>query len=68
MPDSPNDQLVVKALVGVARGMGKQTIAEFVGDQRTIGLLGDFGVDYAQGFELGRPQPLGAIAAPPQQA
>jgi EAL domain-containing protein (putative c-di-GMP-specific phosphodiesterase class I) len=58
LPESPNDQLVVKALVGVARGMGKRTIAEFVGDEPTIGLLRDFGVDYAQGFQIGRPQPL----------
>jgi EAL domain-containing protein (putative c-di-GMP-specific phosphodiesterase class I) len=61
LPDSPNDQLVVKALVGVARGMGKRTIAEFVGDEPTIELLREFGVDYAQGFQLGRPQPLAAV-------
>ncbi len=63
LPDSPNDQLVVKALVGVARGMGKRTIAEFVGDEPTIELLRAFGVDYAQGFQLGRPQPLAAVIA-----
>jgi EAL domain-containing protein (putative c-di-GMP-specific phosphodiesterase class I) len=56
LPASRKDQLVVQALVGVARGMGKQTIAEYVGDEPTIGLLRDYGVDYAQGFELGRPR------------
>lgn len=56
LPDSLNDQLVVKALVGVVRGMGRSTIAEFVGDQRTMSLLREFGVDYAQGFEVGRPR------------
>ena len=30
LPDSPKDQLVVKALVELAGGMGKQTIAEYV--------------------------------------
>jgi EAL domain-containing protein (putative c-di-GMP-specific phosphodiesterase class I) len=55
LPTSHKDQLVVRALVGVARGMGKQTIAEYVGDQPTMGLLRDYGVDYAQGFEVGRP-------------
>jgi EAL domain-containing protein (putative c-di-GMP-specific phosphodiesterase class I) len=63
LPDSPNDQLVVKALVGLVRGMGRQTIAEFVGDQPTMGLLRDFGVDYAQGFEVGRPQAAMLVAA-----
>ncbi len=55
LPTSRKDQLVVQALVSVARGMGKQTIAEYVGDEPTMRLLRDYGVDYAQGFEVGRP-------------
>lgn len=55
LPSSHKDQVVVKALVGVARGMGKQTIAEYVGDEETVVLLRRLGVDYAQGFEVGRP-------------
>jgi EAL domain-containing protein (putative c-di-GMP-specific phosphodiesterase class I) len=57
LPDSTHDQLVVEALVGVVRGMGRTTIAEFVGDERTLELLRGFGVDYAQGFAVGRPHP-----------
>ncbi|HEX8714279.1 MAG TPA: EAL domain-containing protein [Solirubrobacteraceae bacterium] len=57
LPDSPHDQLVVKALVGLVRAMGQQTVAEFVGDRRTLELLRELGVDYAQGFEIGRPGP-----------
>jgi EAL domain-containing protein (putative c-di-GMP-specific phosphodiesterase class I) len=57
LPRSPHDQLVVKALVDVARGMGRRTIAEFVTDADTLALLRGFGVDYAQGFALGRPRP-----------
>jgi EAL domain-containing protein (putative c-di-GMP-specific phosphodiesterase class I) len=53
---SHKDQLVVQALVGVARGMGKQTIAEYVGDVPTMDLLREYGVDFAQGFEVGRPR------------
>jgi EAL domain-containing protein (putative c-di-GMP-specific phosphodiesterase class I) len=55
LPGSRNDELVIKALVGVAQGMGTQTIAEFVGDMPTVELLRDLGVDHAQGFALGRP-------------
>lgn len=55
LPSSHKDQVVVQALVGVARGMGKQTIAEYVGDEETVVLLRRLGVDYAQGFEVGRP-------------
>lgn len=58
---SRKDQLVVKALVGVAAGMGKETIAEYVGDEQTVELLRCYGVDYAQGFQVGRPS--GALEA-----
>lgn len=54
---SPMDQLVVEAIVGIARGMGKKTIAEFVADGETALLLEKLGVDYAQGFHVGRPEP-----------
>jgi EAL domain-containing protein (putative c-di-GMP-specific phosphodiesterase class I) len=57
LPASPTDQLVVKALVGVVAGMGRRTIAEFVGDEPTMRLLRSYGVDYAQGFQVGRPRP-----------
>jgi len=57
LPASRTDQLVVKALVDVVRGMGRETIAEFVGDQRTLAMLRSYGVDYAQGFLVGRPGP-----------
>jgi diguanylate cyclase (GGDEF)-like protein len=55
---SPMDQLVVGAIVGIARGMGKQTIAEFVTDDEALRLLEKAGVDYAQGYHVGRPRPL----------
>jgi diguanylate cyclase (GGDEF)-like protein/PAS domain S-box-containing protein len=52
------DQLVVGAIVGIARGMGKKTVAEFVTDDETVRLLEAAGVDYAQGYHVGRPRPL----------
>ncbi len=54
---------MVKALVELARGMGKQTIAEYVEDAATVELLHDYGVDYAQGFEVGRPHPVVPLAS-----
>jgi diguanylate cyclase (GGDEF)-like protein len=52
------DQLTVKAIVQIARGLGKTTIAEFVEDEETTRLLREYGVDMAQGFHLGRPEDL----------
>ncbi|HYH61104.1 MAG TPA: EAL domain-containing protein [Solirubrobacterales bacterium] len=58
LPSSSTDQLVVRSLVQIAKGMGKRTIAEFVQDDATVDLLTRLGVDYAQGFHLGRPGPI----------
>jgi PAS domain S-box-containing protein len=55
---SSANQLVVKAIVSLARGFGQQTIAEGVEDAETLALLREYGVDFAQGFHLGRPAPI----------
>jgi diguanylate cyclase (GGDEF)-like protein len=55
LPRNDADQLTVKAIVGIARGLGKRTIAEFVEDEATAQLLREYGVDMAQGFHLGPP-------------
>ena len=49
------DQLTVKAIVGIAHGLGKRTIAEFVEDEETATILRAYGVDMAQGYHLGPP-------------
>jgi EAL domain-containing protein (putative c-di-GMP-specific phosphodiesterase class I) len=45
-------------MVSVARNMGRATIAEAVEDAATLALMHDNGVDLAQGFHVGRPEPL----------
>jgi diguanylate cyclase (GGDEF)-like protein len=55
MPRSDADQLTVQAIVQIARGLGKETIAEYVQDDQTAEMLREYGVDMAQGFHLGRP-------------
>ncbi len=56
MPNSDADQLTVQAIVQIARGLGKTTIAEYVQDDATTQLLREYGVDMAQGYHLGRPE------------
>jgi diguanylate cyclase (GGDEF)-like protein len=58
MPRSDADQLTVQAIVQIARGLGKATIAEYVQDDQTTELLREYGVDMAQGFHLGPPADL----------
>ncbi len=52
-----DDVVFVKALNDAVQGFGKYTIAEFVEDEATLAILRDIGVDYAQGYLIGRPAP-----------
>ena len=49
---------VVEAIVNLAGGFALKTVGEGVEDQETLDLLRELGVDYAQGFHIGRPAPL----------
>ncbi len=49
------DETMVLSIIQIARSLGKQTIAEFVGDDKTIAMLKASGVDYMQGFYVGMP-------------
>lgn len=55
---NPDDVVFVKALSDAVRGYGKTTVAEFVEDEATLAILREIGVDYAQGYLIGRPAPL----------
>jgi diguanylate cyclase (GGDEF)-like protein/PAS domain S-box-containing protein len=55
------DQLVIDAVVRIARGLGKETIAEFVSDAALEEFVRSQGVDHAQGFHVGRPVPVADI-------
>jgi EAL domain-containing protein (putative c-di-GMP-specific phosphodiesterase class I) len=54
---------VIQSVVAIARGLGKQTVAEHVGDTPTVALLRELGVDYGQGYFLGKPRPLEGFLA-----
>lgn len=56
LPHDHDNQVFVRGMVEVARGLGKTTIAECVEDEATLKLLADLGVDKAQGFHLDKPQ------------
>jgi diguanylate cyclase (GGDEF)-like protein/PAS domain S-box-containing protein len=56
LPSDRDNQLFVKAIVSVARGLRKTTIAECVEDQQTLEMLREFGVDAVQGYYLERPR------------
>ncbi|HRD66412.1 MAG TPA: EAL domain-containing protein [Candidatus Competibacter sp.] len=55
LPNNYDNQVFIRAMVEVARGLHKTTVAEFVEDAATLDMLQDLGVDLAQGYYLDRP-------------
>jgi len=53
------DKRVVESMIDVAHNFEMTTVAEGVEDQQTLDLLRESDVDLAQGYHIGRPQPLG---------
>lgn len=51
------DRIVVKTIVDMAKNLGVCTIGEFVEDREIIPVLYRLGVDYAQGYCIGKPSP-----------
>ncbi len=60
--DDPVDLAMVKSIHDIGRAMGKLTIAEYVENHAILGKLREIGIDYAQGFDIGRPQPIEVLA------
>ncbi|MFK2878148.1 putative bifunctional diguanylate cyclase/phosphodiesterase [Rhodanobacter hydrolyticus] len=56
LPRERDNQVFVRSIIEVARGMGQHTVAEFVEDEETLRLLQEFGVDMVQGYYLDKPQ------------
>ena len=55
LSQSPENQVFVRTLVGLARSFDIKTVAEWVGSDDDAALLQNFGVDYFQGFHFGEP-------------
>ena len=61
MDKNKNDYALVQSINEIAHLMGKQTIAEHAESEHIIHLLNTLGVDYAQGFAIGKPTELSQL-------
>ncbi len=57
LDQDPINQALVRSIHEMARALDKKTIAEFVENEAILHILQEIGVDYAQGYYLGRPTP-----------
>lgn len=57
LASSPDDERVVRSIIGIAREFDLPVVAEGIEDGAGLELVRGLGVDYAQGYHLGRPAP-----------
>jgi diguanylate cyclase (GGDEF)-like protein/PAS domain S-box-containing protein len=55
--ESAVDRTIMRSIVGIARDLGKRTVAEFVSDPQILEVCREEGVDFAQGYLIGKPVP-----------
>jgi len=63
LTDSAVDRTIVESIHGIARKLGSRTVAEYVEDQAILAVVQQIGIDFAQGYGIGRPQPLDEVLA-----
>jgi EAL domain-containing protein (putative c-di-GMP-specific phosphodiesterase class I) len=68
LEDNHYDRKIVQAICDVAREMGLKTVAEFVENDSVAAILAKLGVDYGQGYGLGKPVAMALMFDSPQRA
>jgi len=53
---SSKDRLIVESIVSLARTLGMKIVAEYVENKEILDVLIEMGVDYAQGYYIGKPE------------
>ena len=61
--DSAVDRAILRSVIGIARALGKKTVAEFVTDEGALSVVRELGVDFAQGYLIGQPVPFDTFVA-----
>ena len=63
MLKDPMDLVMVRSINEIARLSNAATVAEYVESPEILAKLVELGIDYAQGFAVGRPMPIARKAA-----
>lgn len=51
------DQALVRSIIQVIQALGKKAVAEYVENEKILRILKAMGIDYVQGYHIGRPLP-----------
>ena len=55
--DNHKNQLIVKSIVSLAKTLDVKIVAEYVENQAILTTITELGVDFAQGYHIGKPSP-----------
>ncbi len=58
---SEKNRKIVKLIVAMSKNLGIETVAEYIEDERLLRIVKSIGVEYGQGFGIGKPQPISEI-------
>ena len=61
--DDKLKQAIVKSMTDVAHAIKIKTVAEFIEDQATLEFLAKIGIDYGQGYHIGKPEIMRDMSA-----
>ncbi len=61
LDENQDDRVFVRAVVEAVHGYGKKAVAEYVENARILQWVRELGLDYAQGYHLGRPRPAAEV-------
>ncbi|AHB47607.1 diguanylate cyclase [Hyphomicrobium nitrativorans NL23] len=62
LPDDTHGRVIVKSMIDMAKGLGIETVAEWVSDGETAAFLTEAGATYLQGFLYGNPETAEKLA------
>ncbi len=66
--EDPIDYAMVKSINEIGQVMGKKTVAEFVENEAVLRKVREIGVDFVQGYGIGRPARLAELLKPPRHS
>ena len=61
LDENQDDRVFVRAVVEAVHGYGKKVVAEYVENAMILERVRELGLDYAQGYHLGRPRPAAEV-------
>jgi len=57
LKDNNKNRTITRAIVNLAKTLGIKTVAEFVEDKEIYDIIVECGIDFAQGYHIGKPEP-----------